>query len=319
MAQTTRTTVTDQVLSEVIAEAALSAARPKNVLSRLCNQTSIAGMPAASLSMPRHGDIGAAASVSETADISSTTLTAGTQSTFTPLEYGIMAEVTYKAARRRMPGLASVHQLFNGSASLEQQLAVFADDSERLGAAQFEALEAACIDALDSLANSVGSTTVNLALSDMEDALYTYETLEVSNEDLAFVLAPRQIADLRTALTTATGTIWSTDIQSIMERSPDTSKTGLQGAFLGVPTYTLSNSIVNTANAGADVVGALIPVGRGDPVAGQAGAVVIVEGEPLFYSFETDNSKRSVEIQAVWEWAAGLRATDYGVKIVTDA
>tara|TARA_Y100000361_G_scaffold153876_1_gene177025 strand:+ start:5036 stop:6004 length:969 start_codon:yes stop_codon:yes gene_type:complete len=322
MALTTTTIVTDQILAELLAEIALDAARPKNVASLLANFDSIDGRPTGTLNMPRYDDIGPAAAVAENADVTSTTLANGTQASFTPSEYAIMAEITFKAARERVPGMANVAALIQ-SGTVEQILAAFANDANRLGEAMNERIEIECVDALSSLANSVGTTTVDLSIANLEEALYTFATLEVGNinDDLALVLAPRQVQDLRAAVTSSSNSaaVFSTDIQSITSYRPDNSTNGLIGAFMGVPVYQLSQSVVNTANAGADVEGALIQVGRGSAVNGQRGSVCIVEGSALAMTVDHDMSKRSFELQATYEFDAGLRATDMGVLIVTDA
>lgn len=319
MPLTTTTTYTTRILAEVIAELVLAAPTPKNVLSKLANIQSIQGEPALSLAMPRYADLGAASLVAENADIASTALAMGTESTFTPAEYGMMGEVTYRAARRKVPGLSSVHQLFDGSATLDQQLAVFSGEAMRLKGAIDEAVETQCSIALTSLTDVVGTTTVDLSIADMEAAIYAQAINEILNEDLAFTLAPIQMYDLRAAITSSTAPVFSTDIQSVTTVRPDMSLDGLRGAFMGIPVYEISNSVVQTANAGADVVGALVIRGRGEATAATSGTLVICEGENLYFSFEADNSARAVEVQAVYEFDAGLRATDMGVQIVTDA
>ena len=94
---------------------------------------------------------------------------------------------------------------------------------------------------------------------------------------------------------------------------PDISLDGLRGTFMGIPVYEISQSVIETT--GGDDLGALIVVGRGNAEGPAPGSLVIVEGEPLYFSFEADNSKRSVEVQCTYEFDAGLRATDYGCEI----
>ena len=153
--------------------------------------------PIFQMNMPRYADIGPAAAIAENADVSSTTLSNGTQASFSPSEYAIMAEITFKAARERVPGLSNVASLIQ-SGTVEQVLAAFANDANRLGEAMNERIEIECVDALTSLANSVGSTGVDLSIANLEEALYTFATLEVGNinDDLALVLAPRSFLRL---------------------------------------------------------------------------------------------------------------------------
>ena len=319
MALTTSTTYGDMILPEIIANLVLEAPTPKAVVSKLANFVSIAGQPTGSIAMPRFADLGAAANVAENADVSSTTLSMGTQSTFTPAYYGMMGEVTFKAMREKMPGLTSVYQLFDGTATVDQQLAVFAQEAQRLKNAMDEAIEtAACAD-FASLSDSVGSTTVDLTIANLEEAIFEQAKNEIRNENLAFCLAPAQLFDLRSAITSSTATIFSTDVQSIINVTPDLSLDGLRGSLFGIPVYEMSQSVVATANAGADVVGALIIRGSGEPTSSDYGTLVVCEGCALHYTFDADMSKRAAEIQINYEFDVGLRAADLGVKIVTDA
>jgi hypothetical protein len=313
MAQTTTTTWADRILAEVIAEICLSAPTPKNVVSKLANFNTIAGEPAPTLAMPRYGDLGPAATVAEAADVTSTALLMGVEATFTPAEYAMMAEITYKAARRIVPGMTGVHQLFDGSASLEQQLAVFSGQAMRLKGSIDEALEVECTTALTGIADLATTGGAALTIAVLEEAIYKQAQNEILNEDLAFVLSPKQVSDLRSAITVAVGPVWSTDIQSVTQIRPDISLDGLRGTFMGIPVYEISASVVQVS--GADDLGALIVVGRGNAEGPTPGSLVIVEGEPLYFSFEANNSARSVEVQCTYEFDAGLRATDYGCEI----
>jgi len=317
MPQTTTTTWADRILAEVIAEICLSAPTPKNVISKLANFTSIAGEPAPTVAFPRYGDLGPADLVAEADDVTSTELAMGTESTFTPAEYAMMGEITFKAARRKVPGMVSVHQLFDGSASLEQQLAVFTGTAMRLKGSIDERVEIECATALLGITAQASVTGAALDIATIQEAIYKQAQNEILNENLALVLSPKQVADLREAVTGAAGPVWSTDIQSITQLSPDMSLDGLRGTFMGVPVYEMSASVVQTS--GGDDYGALIVVGSGNPEGSNPGSVVIVEGEGLYYSFQADNSKRSVEVQATYEFDAGLRATDYGCEIISSS
>ena len=313
MPQTTTTTYADMILAEIIGEVALSAPTPKNVVSKLANYNTIAGMPSGTLALPRFGDLGAAPTVAEGTAVTSTALAMGTESTFTPADYAMMAEITYKAMREKVPGLASVHSLFDGSASLDQQLSVFMAEAMRLKGTIDEAVEGQCTLALTGIADIANGTGVALTVALMEEAIYKQAQNEILNEDLAFCLTPKQLSDLRSAITTATGPVWSTDIQSITQIRPDVSLDGLRGTFMGIPVYEISQSVIQTT--GADDLGALIVVGRGGAEGANPGSLVVVSGSELYFTFETVNAKRSVELQVNYEFDAGLRATDYGCEI----
>lgn len=316
MPQTTTTTWTDMILAEVIGEVALSAPTPKNVVSKLANYNTIAGMPSGSLALPRYGDLAKATAPGEGVAPTSVALVMGTESTFTPVEYTTLAEITYKAMREKVPGLASVHQLFDGSASIEQQLSVFMAEAMRLKGTIDERVEFECTSALTGLADQASGAGSALTLALMEEAIYKQAQNEILNEDLAFVLSPKQLSDLRSAITSASGPVWSTDIQSITQIRPDVSLDGLRGTFMGIPVYEISQSCVQTTG-GTDDLGALIVVGRGNAEGPNPGSLVVVAGSELYFTFETANAKRSVELQVNYEFDAGLRAADYGCEIIS--
>lgn len=313
MPQTTTTTWADMILAEVIGEVALSAPTPKNVVSKLANYNTIAGMPSGTLALPRYGDLAAATAPGEGVAATSVALAMGTESTFTPVEYATMAEITYKAMREKVPGLASIHQLFDGSTSIEQQLSVFMAEAMRLKGTIDERVEIECTTALTGITAIANGTGVALTVALMEEAIYKQAQNEILNEDLAFVLSPKQLSDLRSAITAAVGPVWSTDIQSITQVRPDVSLDGLRGTFMGIPVYEISASCVQTT--GGDDLGALIVVGRGNAEGSNPGSLVVVSGSELYFTFETANAKRSVELQVNYEVDAGLRATDYGCEI----
>tara|TARA_R100001594_G_scaffold43607_2_gene75776 strand:- start:711 stop:1661 length:951 start_codon:yes stop_codon:yes gene_type:complete len=310
---TTTTTWTSMILTEIIGEIALSAPTPKNVVSKLANYNSIQGMPSGTLQLARNADLGAAATVAEGAAVPVTDLAMVAPATFTPADFAMMAKITYKAMRERVPGLASVHQLFDGSATIEQQLSVFMPQAARLKGAIDEAVETECNLALAGLTDIVNLTGNPFSVVGAEEAIFKQAQNEILNEDLAFCLSPKQLSDLRSDITTAAGPVWSTDIQSITQVRPDLSMDGLRGVFMGIPVYEISQSCVR--NDGTDDFGALIVVGRGNAEGPNPGTLVVVEGSSLYFTFETVNAERSVELQCNYEFDAGLRAADYGVEI----
>jgi hypothetical protein len=313
MPQTTTTTYADMILAEVIGEVALSAPTPKNVVSKLANYNTIAGMPSGSLALPRFGNLAAATAPGEGVATTSVALAMGTEAAFTPVEYSTMAEITYKAMREKVPGLAGVHQLFDGSTSLEQQLSVFMAEAMRLKGTIDERVELECTGSLAGITDLANGAAAALNIALLEEAIYKQAQNEILNEDLAFVLSPKQVSDLRAAITSSAAPVFSTDIQSITTISPDISMDGLRGTFMGIPVYEMSQSVVPTG-ATWDI-GALIVVGRGNAEGPNPGSLVVVSGSDLYFTFETVNAKRSVELQVNYEFDAGLRATDYGCEI----
>jgi len=97
---------------------------------------------------------------------------------------------------------------------------------------------------------TVGSTGVNIALTNLLDVIYN---LEVSNSaglgSIVGVLHPRQTADLRTELESDTAVIYSGKSDSSISKAMN----GYFGSWFGIDIFQSTN--VPTANAGADRAG----------------------------------------------------------------
>lgn len=145
------------------------------------------------------------------------------------------------------------------------------------------------ITALSSgLSQSVGSTTVALAVSTFFDAIYKLQ-LQSNDGEFAAVLAPQQINHLINSLRSETGPgqyVAATQDQIAAKGQ------GFRGMLFGVALYT--SSTVPTANAGADRLGMMTATGAlgyatGSPAPIQgAGAIILPAGSQVVVELERD-------------------------------
>jgi hypothetical protein len=99
-------------------------------------------------------------------------------------------------------------------------------------------------------ANQVGTTTVDLAIANILDAIFTLE-----NADTAGVLHPRQTADIRNAVDADSGQAYAVVAGARAAQLGPAPGPGFFGAWFGIPFWTSTN--VPTVNAGADRGGAI--------------------------------------------------------------
>jgi hypothetical protein len=172
-----------------------------------------------------------------------------------------------------------------------------------------EMLEDDCAALFGSITLSVGTSGSDLTIANMIEALGKRRTAK-ANGSPHFVLDDQQTLDFTTALGATTGTLWSGgQNQSAMNSMAKTD--GSLGDFLGAPiSYT---NLTDTANAGADVCGALLNVGGKNPSIG----IALLWMPELDRDLDVSKSTRLYAINACW--GAGLINDGPSVKIVTDA
>lgn len=173
-------------------------------------------------------------------------------------------------------------------------------------------------DAIDSATASVGTTTLNLTINDWFDAMALLEVASVGGPYWAMISAS-QLGDLRNALRAEVGTL--SNMQNTQEMMKMFGQ-GFAGEFLGVNVY--KSSDLNTANAGADVVGGMwgqkaigYAVGTPRPLAG-AGGEVRAAGTPVVVEMQRDASAALTEV--VGHAYAGVSLLEAGrcVQLITD-
>jgi hypothetical protein len=299
MANSTATTLNDLLNTEVIVDIILDAARAATFMPKVVWQKDISGSGSYVANFPRFASLSASA-LTDGTDMSSTTLSTDQAGQITAAEVGVMVALTDKALK--------------GSAGRIDVNAV----GRQCGLAVADKLETDLTAVFGSFSASVGSTGVDLSLSDIDDAIYT---LKLANAPIgnpteattpaaygAFqsVLHTRQMADLRTALRQANFAFTTPLQMGILDKAGSTPG-GMAGEYLGVVFW--ESSTVATANGGADRAGAMfVPAAIG----------LVTYGGPSL-EFERDASLRATEANCVQIYGAGIACNTYGVKIVTDA
>ena len=171
------------------------------------------------------------------------------------------------------------------------------------------------------LSNSVGSSGVDLTIAQAINAADGIrERGYRAPNGVTYVLDDQQYNDLRDACI-ATGSSWAV-FPGTADRMLDITKDGINGlgngrvmTFRGFDVY--ATGLTDTANAGADVVGACFThTGPGnDPMA----TFAIVDKRPFRVEPQRDASLRATELVFTRRVAVGEATDGSGTKIVTDA
>jgi len=229
----TTTTYNDTVYSAIIADMVLDALMATVVTPPLLKNFDLSNQPSKSVDVPK-ADKFTAAAVNEGTELANTALTTA-KVTGTAGEVGIMATVTDVLEVSDIP---AAH-----GARLRQ-----------LGRSIADKIDVDITALFASFSSTVGTTTVDLSLANILEAIYT---LEVANAPKPYVgvLHPIQISDMRTALeTNANSPFQSQGIRAgTNELGP--AGNGFAGEWFGLPIYFSTN--VPTANAAADRAGGI--------------------------------------------------------------
>ena len=172
-----------------------------------------------------------------------------------------------------------------------------------------------------SLSNSVGTTTVDLTVSDIFDAVYQLNSSNVSG-NYAAVLYPQQFNDFQNSLRAEAGAVQFAPAseQMLAAKGP-----GFKGSWLNIDFY--QSDSVGTANGGADSAGAMFGAGAfaytlADPRVIQGhipSDSVLMANEVMLLEMSRDSANFKTALVGQI-YPAVVEAEDArGVKIVTDA
>ncbi len=222
-------------------------------------------------------------------------------STFTAAEYVIRREITGTALEDNING----GQLFDIANMTGTRILTSAmnDDACALFA---------------SVTGSSGSTGVNLAVADVDDALYDMADRSVIGQ-LVGILDNQAMRDFLDSLqaTGANAAIYAGTAEAMMGvRTAADQGRNLMGYTLnykGVDFY--RNDLTDTANAGADVVSCLFVTGATP----EAAAFGQVWKRPIRLGMERNESLRTTELIYSARWGCGAQRSDTAQKLVTDA
>ena len=333
--ETTSVSQTALIATEKIADGAILANLPKHVFNNLLHGDSIDGAGTNKKNYAVENDLGAAAGGTEGVDVAPTVeLGMGTTVEVTPTR-GVddMALITLETAQRRLGGMPyrSVLELFQ-SEDEARLTAVLGPDIRRLVARAMQKVEADALALLSGISNTVGSSGSDVTVTNLLTSIYTLKTQQPHRppSEWGFVLWPNQVLeiDLEAAVTGGGlgGALWNTQADfGLLNRPEGDPANGFVGTFLRYGVWEPDHELRITANAGADVVGALMCLSDpGTPPdapqnGGKVAFGVMLEGYPLTFSFEYDASMGGIEAVDRASYAHAELADPNAVGIVTDA
>jgi hypothetical protein len=328
--ETTASTLSAYIRTEVMAKEAIKAHLPRMVASGLCHQDSISGLGSAAKRYFKQGDLGAASAGTEgTALSSNTALSLGTSVTVTPTE-----------------GVATLAQITENGASLalsipfEQVQRAFVDGSSDALCAMLEPIinelipmgmqkmEADCLALLSSLGTSVGATTVNCSIADLIAAQYQLRINQPLRgvQEAKYLMAEKPINDVNVeALSTSGGVggaLWMQQANYGLANAKDDMGAGFLGTFLGAPVHVYDSELNVLANADTDVLSAFGVFGvKGkapDECGGRPGAWVYLEKAPLTIRIAENLPLRGVDVVMTAHYLFAELVDKNAVKIISN-
>lgn len=314
-------------LSEILGTVPLPANLPKIVAFHLVNHDSIAGQPTETKRYPKFSDLGAAAAVAEGTDASTNTaLGMAADIDITVAENAVVkSTISDRALERVMPGRSGVPALIQ-SQDPAAIVAALGPQAQRHMAMCMEKVEDDITNLFDGLSNTVGGgAAVDLRVSDLLDAVYTYKTLDPMSEQTGFILTTNQMHEIRKELMTTggglAGAVWSSaDVSGFLGLNPDAPRNGFQGTFLGRPVYEYAHSLRDeVSSAGWGMYGVLANGGAPDVLNAVVSPFTFLEGRPGFTHYiDFDASNRWFELVTILVYGTGELKDDAAVGITSD-
>jgi hypothetical protein len=286
---TTVTTLTELVYAEYINPAILEYAHDYTVAAQYLNWVDLRGKGTKVGSFPRWV-LDTAADTGETTDLTTEDLET-LDAQVTAAEIGIRRDVTDAALEETIIGA----QLFDFLVRDSGVLAAISLDDD-------------ICTLFASLSTSVGTSTQDLTLANMVEAQAQVRKNKMRGR-LVYILDDQQASDYQAAQAAAT----STTINGLMAPSVGI-ESGYLGTFFGQEVW--QTGLCDTANTGANVVGACFIRGDTNPTAACFGGVLTRD---VRTELERDASARQTEFVMTAKWGVGEIQDLSGVKIVTDA
>lgn len=298
--ETTITTIGDTSYAEYIVPIMHAAAKDFAVAAQFCYEVDATGQATGVVSFPRAvSDSGTPSDYDgpgETTDATALQFDT-TQQSVTPTEFVCFRDITMKALEDGF--MQGGLQDYLAMSAMEDLAICFDSDVCAVFA---------------SASTSVGSSGINLALSDMILAMsQTRKNLARAPSGTVYVLDDQAAEDYTVAL----GSSSSTTINGWFSRTPDNGlNNGLIGTFLNQEVW--STGLTPTANAGADVVS--IHMVRGDTPQGamQCPIGTAIKRRPLL-QVDTDVKGRATLLVVSMRAGAGEIFDAGYTKLVTDA
>lgn len=335
--ETTSSTQSALINTEVISQAAIKANLPALPFIGLAHHDNVDGASSNTKNYLVESDLGTASGGTEGVDVTPTVqLTYGSSVAATPTEGVLdMALITEDTVMRRLGGMGfqSVRDVFasENDAAIQRLLA---PDIQRMAFRGMRKIHSDGLQLMAGASNTVGSSGSDMTILNLLQARYQLKTQKphLPPSRWAYILTTNQVFEAeQIAIATSgglAGTMWSSQADYGMLNSPgdEWSQSGLIGTFLRHPVYEINEDEAATANAAADVCGALacIPANIETPPdapvnGGKVGAYCLTYRHMLAWAFEFDASMRSLELicNARYIWSELVDSNHVG--IVTDA
>jgi hypothetical protein len=292
--ETTSTSTTHAVNSEVIDQMIIDYLIDANVMMPLVSYRNIAGAKTKVVAFARRvkdsgSDITEGTGLSST----STEMTMG-NATVTVGVVGIAREITDLAQ----------------AVTIGDQMAYAVEDGAALCKEMAEDDLCGLLDELTG--TTIGSTGVDLSLANFIEAIARMRTAKARGKYVA-LLDDQQALDLTQSVASATGSVWSNQAnadQSVLNSRSD----GFVGSLLGVDIW--YSNLTDTANTGADVCGGIWL----DPAVndGQCAFALVELWQPKVTS-RPDVLQPSTEMSVTYAYGVGTKLAAAGCPIITDA
>lgn len=294
-AETTRTSLTEIVNSEVIADLILQYAADATVISPLTRVMDLAGKASAVASFPQW-ELDAVSDITTegTTTLSNVELQTTEVATITAAAVGVLRNVTDQAFATNMLGPDGLMQFI-------------VEDGARLCMLEVENDLAALFSGFSA---TVGTSTSDLSVANFVEAIAKLDTGNARGRKVC-VLDDQQAFDLRAAVAASTGTVFAGNggLQSVLNARSD----AFVGELFGVPIW-LTN-LTDTANTNADVVGAMFVDGATNPDYAALGMALL--WMPRVKMVSVPNAL-SETLSISMAYGVG-RISEFGCDITTDA
>ena len=314
--ETTTTTLDDLTHASLIEPYLIAALSEQPGLYRFCKEFDLRGKSTKALDIPVEtswwgspDDNGAGVDTefnASEATVLSNTAVSTSKVTITAAEYGVAIEVTDNVEEDSVDGLDLMLRL---EQRMLHVLSLAMEDD-------FLALFA-------SLSNGVGTSGSDLTVAQLLDAITGIRIRGAVADSLVGVLDNVQATDIQSALiaTNAAAAVFALSADRIINYNPSADR-GLSAqrqvaTFAGVPMFT--SGLTDTANAGADVVGAVFtPSTAFNDSAGHVTFGMAWKRLPRF-EMERNAKLRTTDLVMTCRWGVAEMTDGSGTKIVTDA
>ena len=292
--ETTRTSLTEIVNSEMIQETIISYAIDASVIAPLCRVANLAGRATAVASFPQW-ELDAVASVNDGSALSNTELQTTEVATVTAASVGVLREVTQMAMATNLLGADGL-------------LRFVVEDGGRLCMAD---LENSLASRFSGFTTTVGTSGADFSISNFVEGISRMGTKNARGR-IVSVIDDQQAFDLRTAVGTSTSAVFANSAQS-NQSVLNANTNAFVGELFGVPVW--MTNLTDTANTGADVVGAMFIDGNLHPEF--AGIGIALLWMPTLRSVAQPGAVAE-EMAITMAYGTG-RISDFGIDFTTDA